>query len=381
MTQMNLFAPQGNNRDCLLEQIPEILPTLHPAKLQFSTVALPQTLEEALFHAKVSKQGHAFALQLPQLDVKDYKIFKKLLASLNGYWNGTTHLFQYNPTAVISEIIHERKVPKVNPYSLFVTPDEIIEFLFEFMDLPFEDETPYLVLEPSAGTGAIARKIRTRFSNAHIEVAEIDPLNQYALNQQNFSLIAHDWLAGTSPVQRYDYAVMNPPFLGNQFIYHVLQALKALKPNRKLGAIVPASMLDKSDKKVRDFRNLVAEIGKWKWLGRVFPGTEVECLAIVLENLDPALVAETWTPTFDGHQSIWHEHIEVALDTDSDWCKFLETLNPSCSKIESIISRTLDHFVRRLIKDECCCFLYNDRVKQQLVQSVLQSVQTNLHQE
>lgn len=83
------------------------------------------------------------------------------------------------------------------------------------------------ILEPSAGRGALIEGIRARVrldrkwrgstcaSIAHITAHELDPRHVAylrGLDDTRVDVVEGDYLAAPAPVERYDLAVMNPPY-------------------------------------------------------------------------------------------------------------------------------------------------------------------------
>lgn len=117
---------------------------------------------------------------------------------------------------------------------LFVTPDDVCTRLVDLAEINDSD----LILEPSAGTGAILRAIRAAAPEARCDAVEINGgLCQHLTEHfPDIAVICCDFLQ-FSPERRYTKIVMNPPFSYGLDIKHVMHALSLLKPGGCLVAV------------------------------------------------------------------------------------------------------------------------------------------------
>lgn len=311
-----------------------------------------------------------FALDIPHLSGKQYEEFKGVVASLKGKWTGKTHLFDYDPTQLLKEIIAAGKVPKTNPHHFFETPDPEIDDLFTLLDLPEGEEWELSLLEPSCGQGAIARKLRARLPHSTIDVVEIDPLNQAKLRLDGFNLIGSDFLEVCTH-NRYDFIVSNPPFDGVAYIDHLEKQFTLLSAHGKLGAIAPEGLLTGNSKRVIDFRNFVAERGHWEFIGAPFADTNTKCIALTIENLSIRETQKRWEPT-NGYESSFQEALEIALGCDPHWHDIMSAAkNQPEEKLEQFLGDALDDTINPFIQKNYECFVYNQKIKGQLLRSAL----------
>lgn len=323
----------------------------------------------------VHRVERGYALDVPQLKSKQYEEFKSVIASLKGKWTGKTHLFDYDPTQVLKAVIAVGKVPKTNPYHFFETPDPEIDDLFTLLDLPEGEEWELSLLEPSCGRGAIARKLRARLPNSTLDVIEIDPLNQEKLRLDGFNLIGSDFLEVFTN-RRYDFIVSNPPFDGVAYLAHLEKQFNLLKPNGKMGAIAPEGMLTGNSKRVVDFRNFVAERGYWEFIGTPFADTPTKCIALIIENFSIVELQQRWEP-INGYESRFQEALEIALTCNCQWHEILSAAKKQPKdRVEQFLGDALDSTISQFIQKSYECFVYDQRVKGQLLRSALKNLTT-----
>lgn len=170
-------------------------------------------------------------------------------------------------------------------YGFYPSPDDVVKAVMAHVDI-FQDKNkpPLRILEPSAGTGQLARaclaKPKTddrwwmerygdeyRYDNK-VDCVEIQGHMARELDKTGLfnKVICADFIA-VSPEETglYDYVVMNPPFDRERDIDHVMHALEFLKPGGTLVAVMSAGTEFRSTKKSEAFRTLMDEMGAtWK---------------------------------------------------------------------------------------------------------------------
>jgi hypothetical protein len=336
----------------------------------YTNNALGSTLEQILSNAKVAENGNTWELiDIPQMKRPVYESFKKILAAIGGCWNGKTHLFWRDPTAAIQDMLAVGKTPKVNPYSLFETPDSVIDDLFLLLNLPTDDSlVPWRFCEPQAGRGAIARKIRERLPKAIIDCYEIDPINREVLEAQGFNVLGEDFLKA-EVVGDYHCIVMNPPFEGDNYTDHIQKAYGLLSPGGKLGAIAPHGMTTGSTKAIKDLRNLVAERGYCEDIGRPFETTNVHCVAFTIDHYGQSEIDRVWART-NGYAS-WHVyHALLHLDNEPRWQGAIEKRQTDQEKIGQLA----DFLVGKYNK-ECCLLYWDEKVRNHCIEYFLERIE------
>lgn len=192
------------------------------------------------------------------LDEKVYREVKEVYARIGGHWNTASQsfLFSYNPTDALAWVCKSGEMPPKNPYAFFQSPDSVVEDLLLYgfrlfrcnrcegyrLDQPLH-ECQYIppnlrILEPSAGSGAIARRVRQLYASLGrndyvLHCCELNHINRELLRRQGFQVVAEDFLAyqlkAGDPF--YNVVLMNPPFQGQTYIEHVLHAWDMTDPD------------------------------------------------------------------------------------------------------------------------------------------------------
>lgn len=167
-------------------------------------------------------------------------------------------------------------------YGFYPTPDEAADNLISHVPLLNRKDEPQLrILEPSAGTGNLARRCLKRFDpkdwgyqadryrdeyrwdNA-VDCIEMQPHLAHQLEAQGIyaRVTCADFLkVNPDPARLYDRVVMNPPFDRERDIDHVVHALKFLKEDGILAAIMSAGTEFRETKKAIAFRKLMEDMG------------------------------------------------------------------------------------------------------------------------
>ncbi len=123
-------------------------------------------------------------------------------------------------------------VQVVSAPQLFPTPPDLARRIVDLADI----RSGHLVLEPSAGTGAIIRAIPT--FGIHLTAVEINHSLAGALDRGvAHKVICADFLTCNGNLGTFDRIVMNPPFVNAADVQHILHARKFLKPGGRLVAI------------------------------------------------------------------------------------------------------------------------------------------------
>ncbi len=198
-----------------------------------------------------------------QLDRNLYQRTDKVLQAAGGKWNRSkkAHVFESCAESRIEQMINTGDIVVPQDFGYFPTPKPVVELLVELAEL----KNGHMVLEPSAGQGAIVEGILDAYPNALVDLYELLQVNCDAIFKKNFRLsgggvFPTDFLA-VEPNPIYDRVVMNPPFEKQADIKHVLHAFKFLKPGGRLVSVMSAAVQFRDNNLTKDFRRFVAEKG------------------------------------------------------------------------------------------------------------------------
>ncbi|RSB43129.1 DUF4942 domain-containing protein [Brevundimonas sp. 357] len=139
-------------------------------------------------------------------------------------------------------------------FSFFPTPDDLADRVVDDTNI----RAGMTVLEPSAGTGALAFRAASR--GGHVTAVEIQ--RQFAeqlASSGTLGRVIHDDFMQLSPevVGRFDRVVMNPPFCRGRDLDHVRHALRFVAPGGRLVAIMSAGVAFREDAATVAFRAMV----------------------------------------------------------------------------------------------------------------------------
>jgi|GEM_PF-1853945 len=113
------------------------------------------------------------------------------------------------------------------------------------------------VLEPSAGMGHIADRIRE--TGVEPDVIELSGERRELLEAKGYNVVGSDFMEYDD--KKYDRIIMNPPFSDRRDAKHLLHAYDLLKPDGRLVAIVGEGVFFGNDKKAKAFRNWLDDVG------------------------------------------------------------------------------------------------------------------------
>ena len=176
-----------------------------------------------------------------------------------------------------------RKPPEARPVEqrgdaelgFFATPDDLADRVVALADIRMGE----MVLEPSAGEGALVSAVRRLSVGPVIRCVEIHPERVEALERADFVVEHADFLSidPTHRAEWFDAVVMNPPFANRLDVTHVEHALKFLRHGGSLVAVMSAGAMFRQDHLTVEFRRSIDERG-----GR-------------FEKLEPGAFAESGT--------------------------------------------------------------------------------------
>lgn len=148
--------------------------------------------------------------------------------------------FEYDPSPVIEKIIVTGSLPDKVSHQYYPTPTAIVEKMIA--KLPPVKK----YLEPSAGTGNIALKLK----GGSVTCVEVSELHCAILKERGcLNVIKGDFIEVSKTLlasnNTFDGVVMNPPFSLGRALLHVQAALSVLDEYGTLVALVPYSLKNK----------------------------------------------------------------------------------------------------------------------------------------
>ncbi|PRX66185.1 uncharacterized protein DUF3560 [Nonomuraea fuscirosea] len=165
----------------------------------------------------------------------------------------------------------------------FFSPPAVVARILDAAGL----EPGMVVLEPSAGAGAIAKAAAAAGCEVHC-IKRYPQLSKDLLDVPGIvGLTTGDFLqaAPSHFPDRFDRVLMNPPFSRGQDIAHVVHALQFVKPGGRLVAVMGAGITFSQVKAAQDFRQLVED-----WEGEIIPLPKDAFAAAGLSVLTVAVV-------------------------------------------------------------------------------------------
>jgi len=209
-------------------------------------------------------EGLKLYLPPAQMERKLYERTNEVLTRIGGKWKGgktRAHVFEDDPASLLAEVLSTGIMPQDNPLDFYRTPAEVVERMVSIAG----DMSGSIVLEPSAGDGAIVEQVVSKYPSAIVHAVEVDEKRADKLRQKfsGVNVTQADFIAHDSIIP--DIVLMNPPFTlqGDKLAYitHINKAYQAMKEGGKLVAIAPASLKFRSDKRTSDLREFVLSHG------------------------------------------------------------------------------------------------------------------------
>mgnify|MGYP001607305160 FL=1 len=188
---------------------------------------------------RAKTDGNRLVLTGPRMDPKLYQRVNEVLEAVGGRWTTGegAHVFPGDAAEAIAPVIASGHVvtlrEKRQDAQYFPTPGAVVQRLVKLARLKPDME----VLEPSAGSGAIATAVAA--AGGLVDCIERDPGYAATLTDTGVARTVRvgDFL--TAPAEpRYDRVVMNPPFTKGADMTHVEHALRFLKPDGLLVSVM-----------------------------------------------------------------------------------------------------------------------------------------------
>jgi len=218
-----------------------------------------QTKQEVLQACTVS--GMVVTLPAYQLDRKLYQDVAKHLELIGGKWNRKAQgfVFNENPSSLLAQVSRGKRIDIKKDYQFFATPSQLADEMVRFANIEEYD----LILEPSAGQGAIINAIHKQHPEQLVHYCELMELNRTFLSRlSNVAYITDNFLKlsrSKLTTGTFDKIIANPPFSKNQDIDHIRQMWDCLKPGGRIVTIASKHWQYASNKKETTFKQWVNE--------------------------------------------------------------------------------------------------------------------------
>ena len=149
----------------------------------------------------------------------------------------------------------EQNLIGVKIEGFFPTPSAVIELMLNRAAIELGDT----VLEPSAGKGDIADKVREQYPQNTLHTIEVNGRLRDVLTAKGHEIVERDFLDLESA--EYDVIVMNPPFERMADIEHLRKAFDHLKEGGRVVSLMSESPFFRTDRKAEEFREWLDEVG------------------------------------------------------------------------------------------------------------------------
>lgn len=247
--------------------------------------------------------GPRLLLAGPRMTPKQYQRVNDVIEGAGGWWDKAAgaHVFPGDAAEAIAPVLASGHVTTIREArqtsQYFPTPPAVVSRLLDLAAV----EPGMVVLEPSAGRGAIAYPLAA--AGAHVDCYELDEDNYRHLldhrpdDAPHIGVTQADFLA-VPPNPIYDRVVMNPPFTKGADVQHVRHALRFLKPSGLLVAVMSWGVTCGGGEAAR-FRGLVEQRG-----GSV-ESVPSGAFAAAGTDVDTILVTIPATRPADAKPTVW----------------------------------------------------------------------------
>lgn len=208
-----------------------------------------QKIQPNDFPAQTALESFADYARLRRIGIND---LPSLRAALREYLAYRGKEGKVDPIKAAERALIGRKIP-----GYFPTPPELVDRMIEAADI----KPGMKVLEPSAGKGNIADKVRAVVGEGNVDAIEPNSDLRKILEAKGHKLVGRDFMEERFPEDSYDRVVMNPPFENGQDVLHVYRAYDMLMPGGRLVAIMSEHPFFATDQRSEIFRQWLKNHG------------------------------------------------------------------------------------------------------------------------
>ncbi|MBF6213150.1 class I SAM-dependent methyltransferase [Nocardia puris] len=213
-----------------------------------------------------------------RLSESEYKKINRIIETMGGKWSRReqAHVFADDPTEVIAAAVATGRTPNTVKKVLeanFATPDQLAMRIVAGEHSEIAALEPgELVLEPSAGDGALVRAILHTNPTVRVTAVEPEPERAATLGHDprvTVEATTFERFAATA-IQQFSCVVMNPPFAlprrPTVWMDHLYAAWNLLVDGGQLLAVVPSGVTYRADRDFRNVREFIASYGGYEEL-------------------------------------------------------------------------------------------------------------------
>lgn len=228
-------------------------------------------------------------LQMPAQQLRHYdEISQRLVKAGGRYVTGRKKHFVFDDGIDCADLLRRTVAGEAvnfrQDYQFFATPENKAIEAAEKIRKTLGTLQGKRILEPSAGTGALANVVREM--GADVVVIEAWSVNAIKLRALGYEVIETDFLSVTpEQIGTFDAVLANPPFTRNQDIQHVMHMLQFVRPGGALSVIMSTSWLEGKTKAHSQFKEFLAtqdvtvtgiEAGAFKESGTTVPTVRLD---------------------------------------------------------------------------------------------------------
>ena len=192
-------------------------------------------------------------VRLPFEQLSNYADVKKALVNAGGKYKSGTFVFTGDAQPFIDRLMNGDSVNIKKEFQFFPTPQHVAK---KVVDSIYWDNTINVIGEFSAGQGGLLDFLPKKYD---FNIVELMPENVEVLKKKGYNAQQGDFLAKHWGMV--DLIVLNPPFSKNQDIMHFMHAWDHLNEKGQILCITSPHWLTASDKKSKDFRAFICDIG------------------------------------------------------------------------------------------------------------------------
>lgn len=206
--------------------------------------------------------GNKLYLPPTQLVRKLYMAVNKVIELAGGKWkrSAKAHIFEKSIEDAIDNIVLTGEICDIKKeLQFFETPPSVIDFMIGKAKIRPNSQ----VLEPSAGKGAIAKKLLGLRKNLSVDTCEVHEPFRQTLITMGCRVFMGDFLKFEFG-GGYSHIIANPPFTRQQDISHVSHMLDHLVSDGTLVSVMSTGITFRTNRKTQELINRLDEQCSWQ---------------------------------------------------------------------------------------------------------------------